>query len=299
VLSRLRVRAAVRERAEFRRLNLMELPETGQPSGLDIIFFRNVLIYFNRETTRRIIRAMHHRLAPGGFLFLGPSETLWDISSDFDCLMFENSYLYRKKPAVAGPAAGPPVIPAFVAPLPVPPPPARPGADAPPPSKARVLLEEAELMVDLGDYDRAQGLVDEVLFLEPDSRSAMMLKLTLLANLNRGRELLRAAERFVQRVPIFPELHYLLGRFHESQKRVPEAMQEYRRVLFIGADYLQARDRLLRLLVAAGETDNARREARNIYDQLLTGRFRSFPPGVAEPLNSAEQKKRCLSISEP
>ncbi|HNX96935.1 MAG TPA: protein-glutamate O-methyltransferase CheR, partial [Candidatus Aminicenantes bacterium] len=115
---RYRVVPRVRDHAQFRYLNLTEpLPEEWL-SDLDIVFFRNVLIYFSRETTRRIIAGFHHLLREGGALFLGPSETLWDISDGFELVMNPTAYMYRKK----GLAAAPAPLPRPVPPPPVPPP---------------------------------------------------------------------------------------------------------------------------------------------------------------------------------
>lgn len=303
MLGRQQVRQSLRELTEFRYLNLVKLSAQALPIDLDIIFFRNVLIYFNRDTTRRIIAELHRRLSPGGFLFLGPSETLWDISAAFECLMFENTFIYRKKQAPEAPGKTADRAPAGLKlpaaatlvpiPRPTPIPAAGGGALV---SKGRVLLEEAELMTDLGDYERAQELVDEVLFLEPDNRAAMVLKMIQLANRNRGQELLQLAGSLALRVPIFPEMHYLLGRFHESQGQEREAIREYRKVLFIGTDFVQARGRMLHLLNVSGDADAAGREARNILTQLQQGRYRSFVLRVAEPFNADELKAYCQSL---
>lgn len=70
-----RVCPELREKVRFMRLNFMDeaFPIEGQ---LDIIFCRNVIIYFNKETQERLIRKFCERLRPGGYLFLGHSETL-------------------------------------------------------------------------------------------------------------------------------------------------------------------------------------------------------------------------------
>ncbi|MCP4155961.1 MAG: protein-glutamate O-methyltransferase CheR, partial [bacterium] len=77
---RFKVTEEVKKHARFEYLNLVQplnLDFFGNP---DIIFFRNVLIYFNEETTRRLINAFYDMLSDGGYLFLGPSETLWEMS---------------------------------------------------------------------------------------------------------------------------------------------------------------------------------------------------------------------------
>ncbi|HBG47532.1 MAG TPA: chemotaxis protein CheR [Deltaproteobacteria bacterium] len=70
-----RVCPEIRGKARFTRLNLMD--ETFPIEGrLDIIFCRNVIIYFNKETQERLFSKFCEYLRPGGYLFLGHSETL-------------------------------------------------------------------------------------------------------------------------------------------------------------------------------------------------------------------------------
>lgn len=74
-----RIKPALRSKVRFRRLNLMDPdPETRTP--MDIIFCRNVIIYFERAVQEEIVRKLCRRLEEGGFLFLGHSETLHGMS---------------------------------------------------------------------------------------------------------------------------------------------------------------------------------------------------------------------------
>ena len=65
---------------EFRRINLID-DAYGVDAAFDLIFCRNVLIYFDRETKAAVVNRLARHLAPGGLLFLGHSETL-NASSD-------------------------------------------------------------------------------------------------------------------------------------------------------------------------------------------------------------------------
>lgn len=70
-----RVKAALRERVTFRHLNLLE----GEPPFRDlfnVIFCRNVMIYFDRTTQEELVTRLMRRLMPGGYLFVGHSESL-------------------------------------------------------------------------------------------------------------------------------------------------------------------------------------------------------------------------------
>ncbi len=74
------VAPAVRQRVAFRKLNLAAPP---YPMGgpIDVIFCRNVLIYFDQPTRERLVREVERLLAPGGLLCIGHTETLSGIKS--------------------------------------------------------------------------------------------------------------------------------------------------------------------------------------------------------------------------
>ena len=69
-----RVSAALRRQVAFRRLNLIDLVDLGH--RFDVIFCRNVLIYFDQAAQQRAIAALERHLAPGGYLFISHSESL-------------------------------------------------------------------------------------------------------------------------------------------------------------------------------------------------------------------------------
>jgi len=70
-----RVAPDVRGRVHFRRLNLRQ-PPYDAPADLDLIFCRNVLIYFDRDFQRQLLHELAGHLAPGGYLFLGHTESI-------------------------------------------------------------------------------------------------------------------------------------------------------------------------------------------------------------------------------
>jgi chemotaxis protein methyltransferase CheR len=96
-----RLRPPVREMVEFRRLNLNEpfpsLPQFGA------IFCRNVMIYFDRDTQERLVERLAARLEPGGYLFIGHSESL--LKSTLD-LTYVQPAVYRKTAGAGGAGGG-------------------------------------------------------------------------------------------------------------------------------------------------------------------------------------------------
>ena len=77
-----RICPELRAKITFRRINFMDA-EFGISEKMDIIFCRNVIIYFDDETQERLMQKFHRQLRPGGFLFLGHSETLNGLDVDF------------------------------------------------------------------------------------------------------------------------------------------------------------------------------------------------------------------------
>lgn len=70
-----RIVPELRAKVRFRRLNFMD-EDFGLREQLDIIFCRNVIIYFDRPTQEKLLQRFHRNLKPGGFIFMGHSETL-------------------------------------------------------------------------------------------------------------------------------------------------------------------------------------------------------------------------------
>ena len=72
---RSRIAPATRSLVEFQRLNLMD-SDFGLAHPMDIIFCRNVVIYFDKQTQEQLVRRFTRNLRPHGYLFMGHSETL-------------------------------------------------------------------------------------------------------------------------------------------------------------------------------------------------------------------------------
>jgi chemotaxis protein methyltransferase CheR len=86
-----RVKAQVRDLAQFFRLNLMEPFDFH--GDLDLILCRNVMIYFDKQTQAAVMEKMYRSLKPGGFLFLGHSESLCNLRHRFT---YVKPTVYRK-----------------------------------------------------------------------------------------------------------------------------------------------------------------------------------------------------------
>ncbi|HHI94383.1 MAG TPA: protein-glutamate O-methyltransferase CheR [Gammaproteobacteria bacterium] len=85
----------IKKRVSFRELNLMQ--NYTLLGRFDIIYCRNVLIYFSTELKRDIMARMAKCLNPGGFLVLGGSESITNYSDEFNLIRWRNGVIYQLK----------------------------------------------------------------------------------------------------------------------------------------------------------------------------------------------------------
>jgi chemotaxis protein methyltransferase CheR len=76
--NRVRVVPELRKLVEFRRLNFKE-DDFDMPEKADVIFCRNVIIYFDRATQENILQKLSRHLVPDGYVFMGHAEALHDM----------------------------------------------------------------------------------------------------------------------------------------------------------------------------------------------------------------------------
>lgn len=86
----------LRHSVEFTRANLTELADTRRFRKVDIIFCRNLLIYFDDASRRQAAEAFYDALNPGGFICLGHSESMSRISGLFNVRKFPDAIVYQK-----------------------------------------------------------------------------------------------------------------------------------------------------------------------------------------------------------
>lgn len=88
-----KVKSILRDRIDFRPINLMD--SYGALGKFDIVFCRNVLIYFNADLKRQILQKIHAALKPQGILYLGSSEGLAGAADLFEMVRCEPGILYK------------------------------------------------------------------------------------------------------------------------------------------------------------------------------------------------------------
>jgi chemotaxis protein methyltransferase CheR len=95
-LDRWQVIADLRQSIEFRQANITSEPDMKNFHDIDVIFCRNLLIYFDDISRRQAIEFLYDTLRPGGFICLGHAESMSRISSLFTVRKFPHAIVYQK-----------------------------------------------------------------------------------------------------------------------------------------------------------------------------------------------------------
>ena len=93
-----RIKKSVADLVRFEYFNLAKdgLGKLTSEGLFDVIFCRNVLIYFDQQIFLKIVEGFHQALANQGYLFLGYSESLYGLGSKFDCVYVPGTFYYSK-----------------------------------------------------------------------------------------------------------------------------------------------------------------------------------------------------------
>jgi len=96
-----RIADAVKELVTISHLNLFDQNRLALLGRMDIIFCRNVIIYFDQAAKKRVVEIFNRMLRQGGYLLLGHSESLMNISTAFTLKHLKNDMVYQK-PRISG-----------------------------------------------------------------------------------------------------------------------------------------------------------------------------------------------------
>lgn len=87
---------AVKRMVRFTRENLLDPHALRGMAPVDVLFCRNVMIYFDLDARRRVLRRFHETLREGGWLLLGHAESLLNVTADFEMVHLRSDLVYRK-----------------------------------------------------------------------------------------------------------------------------------------------------------------------------------------------------------
>lgn len=91
----------VKRLVAFSRLNLLDEKAVASVGPVDAVFCRNVLIYFDKPTQKRVVEAFAKALRPGGYLFLGHAESIIRLTDKYEPFITPKAIYYKVKPSNA------------------------------------------------------------------------------------------------------------------------------------------------------------------------------------------------------
>lgn len=87
----------VKKYVKFSQINLLDSAKMSLIRDIDIIFCRNVTIYFSDDAKRKVVRSFYSSLVKGGYYFIGHAESLHGITKAFKLIYFKNGLVYQKE----------------------------------------------------------------------------------------------------------------------------------------------------------------------------------------------------------
>jgi len=279
------IRSEIRNLVDFKRRNLLETPYPDDLSAMDVVFYRNVSIYFEPEARLRIFQTLSEILVPDGCLVVSATETL---SHDFHLLSLvekDGVFFYEKKtdgpslPSVSRPPNRKRAPSATAPPrtfeqrgMPVP---AEPPAPTQPPKPENARYAEAMDLAAAKSYDAALTAIDRLMAEAPDFLPAKTLKAALLLNRGADRrdEARQLCEAALVRDPWCIEALLLTGILDHDRHDPETAAQRFRTVVYHQTDNWLAHFYLAEIFKAKGQTEAARRECAIVVRLLEKGRF--------------------------
>lgn len=284
----------IRSRIDYRPLNLARPPFRGlPPEPFDLVLLRNVLIYFRRPLQRRVVGEVARRLAPDGYLFLGASETLWQIYEELEPEDLEECFAYRHPERAPVEAEAPRERPGPTPPSGRPPePPSDRRLPEPAPQRPAPATEAIETEPVVTDEVTADAR--EELPLSPPGGGAHEILLEAAAALaaNRLEEAAARVEEAREADPSEPATYALEGLLHDVAGHASLAAAAYRAALYLDPGLFQVRLLLADCQKRLGHPDRAAHEYRRVLATLDHGEPRDLVLLEDLPLPNRERAVR-------
>jgi chemotaxis protein methyltransferase CheR len=242
-----RVSPRITRRVTFRFHNLVNNafpPPNDHGHHWDLILCRNVLIYFSRETVQHVINRFASVSAPGGWLFLSTTESLHGLKTPFSVAQVGDSFGYCNTPEKE-PVMGfgddlnedvwqdnpTPTLITFLGDL----------TENGEPAHSVDVVEDPYLrvvtLIDVGDWGTARSRLETLLEDDPDRVTPRVTLGNLHLRSHNFEMAISAYKEAMDRAPLLPEIHYLLGVVYRKLGDLERAIQAFRHALFLQPNF--------------------------------------------------------------
>lgn len=247
-----RIAEPVIKLVNFRRLNLVTDPLPIEEVGTcDVIFCRNVIIYFTHETAKYVIEHFFDILNPGGYLFLGHSETLWKMSNKYSLVEIGDAFIYKK--SLPRGINGRRFIPdrrMRKTPLP-------PGVREDRRKQTSRRSEGSEQPILPSGREGPAAVAGEKQLPEPLQQAKAQLEL------GEYRHAIEQLEKVLERDATSAEANFLMGLAYEKEEELEAAADYFRKTIYCDDRFSIAYFHLASILEKSGKLGEAIREYRN------------------------------------
>ncbi len=260
----------IKRMVKFGFLNLVADP---YPAESDIVFCRNVTIYFETQTTIKIVEDFAANMTDPGYLFLGYSESLQFLTPKFRMASWQDGIYYRKvtgKPEEEAPSffwkTEEPGIEAYAETGPLPALAVISEHQKPTdllPEEFEVLRQLIVRFIYLKEYTKAMDLIENVSLEGERMADIHYLAADIFANRNRHKEAKVRLKKALGINSLFAPAYYLLGCIDLEEGQIAQAKEHLNRALYIDKDFVMARFYMAHVLRSEGRVSEAIREYRN------------------------------------
>jgi chemotaxis protein methyltransferase CheR len=270
---------SLRGMVDFRMLNLAEdtYPSLfSNTNAMDLVFCRNVLMYFSPQVMRKVVERLSRSLTGGGWLIVSPTEIPHVQGGPFSVITLSGVHLLQKEEAPEAQRIAPLVeeperisVEQLDSPAPRPEVPCLDQSVFPAPTQSlEERLERAADLYERGLYIEAVEALHGLLRVAPENGDVLALLARSYANLGRLPLAREWCEKAIRADRLSPSCHFLLATILEEQGDPQAAQQALRQALYADPDFVLAHFSLGHLMLRLGRKQEWERHLHNALSLL-------------------------------
>ncbi len=301
-----RPRSYIRDMVSFQELNLLDARDMDRVCDVDVVFCRNVLIYFDAQSIETVMGHLHNALRPGGYLFLGHSENTTIRSPRFATISVCDTFVSRAlpgendgkrslripaelewvnekeesvpqeleekgrelKPRVSGTSGKNTDVDSLPAYIPVPKESAVSGVSEEHFPDVNKLREKAVEYLISDESSQSLKLFRQVLEREPEDVVSLLGTAILLAGSGSGDAALHCCGNILAIDPMTAEAYCVMALVHESRGDYRQALTVLEKAIYLDSSFSMAHFRLAGIYERLNRDSDRRRALRNTLNSL-------------------------------